>query len=541
MTQKEALDILKLGHNVFLTGSAGSGKTFLLNEYIGFLRKKSVQIGITASTGIAATHINGITIHSWAGIGIKDELVRRDLNKILKKKNLTSRFKKTKILIIDEVSMLHSFRLDMVDKVCKAFKQNTLPFGGMQVVLCGDFFQLPPVSKGKESADFIDKSQIWKNMNLKVCYLHEQYRHTDKTLTCVLNDIRGNSVGENTLVPLRNRYQKDTLKSPTITKLYTHNMDVDLINSRELSKIQGKTKEYEMSSKGNRNLAEFLKRSCLAPEKLVLKIGAVVMFVKNNFERGYTNGTLGKIISFDNNGMPKVKTFRGKNIVAVPEEWHIEEEGKIKAAVYQIPLRLAWAITVHKSQGMTLDAAEVDLSKSFTHGMGYVALSRVKSLEGLKLMGLNKIALEVNKEVLVLDKKLIEMSKITGIEFGRLDCLKREKMQNEFLFSVAPKEEEKPISTYEKTKLLAEQKLSISEIAKSRKMTEGTIVGHLEKLLESGEKIDVKYLRPTLPPERFEKIKKAFEKTKDTRLAPVKGILSNDFSYDEIRLARLFL
>jgi len=549
MTQGEALDILKLGHNVFLTGSAGSGKTFLLNGYIDFLRKKGAysRIGISASTGIAATHINGITIHSWAGIGIKDKLFNSDLNKILKKKNLKNRFKKTKILIIDEVSMLHSFRLDMVDKVCRAFKENSLPFGGLQVILCGDFFQLPPVSGDGKNADFIDKSEIWENMDLKICYLHEQHRHEDRTLTNVLNDIRANRVGENTLEPLRKRYKKDISKLLAITKLYTHNADVDTINCRELQKLEGKSKIYETTSKGNRNLVEFLKRACLAPEKLVLKTGAVVMFVKNSFEKGYTNGTLGKVVSFDGRGMPLVKTFRGRNITAEQEEWRIEEDGKIKAMIYQIPLRLAWAITVHKSQGMTLDAAEMDLSKSFVEGMGYVALSRVKSLEGLRLMGLNKIAMEVNEGVLDLDKKLLEMSKLAESELRNLNIAKKEKTQEEFLFSVVPTreeqkiEKEKALPTYKKTELMVEKKIPLEEIAKHRNLTTGTIVGHIEKMIEEKEKPDLEYLRSGLISERFEKIESAFKKSKDTKLSLVKRILGNDFSYDELRFARLFI
>ena len=552
MTQKEALDILKLGHNVYLTGSAGSGKTFLLNTYINFLKNTGVNVGVTASTGIAATHMNGITIHSWSGLGIRDALTEKDLLEFSKKRYLARRFEKTKVLIIDEVSMLHSFRLDLVDRICKMFKQSREPFGGIQVVLCGDFFQLPPiapvrnivsngVNRDDKEVDFINKSQIWQDMNLRVCYLDEQHRHDDSALTRVLNDIRTSRVGEHTLGPLRKRYKRVIAGVESPTKLYTHNLDVDLINNKELEKLPEKVETYSMSSKGNQKLAESLKKSCLAPEELKLKKGAAVMFIKNNFEKGYVNGTLGKVVGFNHEKLPIIKTLQGRKITASPESWRIEEEGKIKAEIWQIPLRLAWAITVHKSQGMTLDAAEIDLSKSFVEGMGYVALSRLRSFDGLRLMGLNDMALKVNKEILELDKWLIEASESSISELRALTAPAKDKRQKEFLQSIAPKKAEEKLSTYEKTKLLVEQRLPIAEIAKRRDMTEGTIVSHLEKLLERGENISLEHLRSGIEQSRLTKIKNAFEKSGGLKLSPVRKILGDRFSYDELRLARLFL
>jgi hypothetical protein len=541
MTQQEALDILKLGYNAYLTGCAGSGKTFLLNRYLAHLKKNGVGVGITASTGIAATHMNGTTVHSWSGLGIRDKVTERDIDFLLKKKQLVGRFEKTAVLVIDEVSMLHAFQLDLIDALCKAFKRSARPFGGMQVVLCGDFFQLPPVSKNSEAPLFVDQSRVWQEMDMRVCYLDEQHRHEDDTLTRVLHDIRTNTVGEHTLEPLRQRYKGTIAGSVEPTKLYTHNVDVDSFNNRELEKLSGETHTYLMSSQGNRKLVELLKKSCLAPEELRLKTGALVMFVKNNVEEGYVNGTLGCVVDFDDENMPLVKTMHGRIIAASPETWRIEEEGKMRAEIRQIPLRLAWAITVHKSQGMTLDAAEIDLSKSFVEGMGYVALSRVRALSGLRLMGLNTIALRVHEKVLERDAPLREASEQHVRNLQTLSAPEKEKQQRDFLRSIARPGQEEPLSTYEKTKLLLDEKLPVTAIANRRGLTEGTIVSHIEKLIERGEKCDLSHFDVTIPSDRLRMIKDAFKKLGDTKLSLVRNLLGEDFSYDELRLVRLLI
>jgi ATP-dependent DNA helicase PIF1 len=404
MKQSEALDILKMGHNAFVTGAAGSGKTHLLNEYIQYLREHGAAIGITASTGIAATHMGGQTIHAWSGLGIRDSLTDYDLEAMEEKSYLWKRFEGAQVLIIDEVSMLHHFRLDLVEQVARFFKRSNKPFGGMQVILCGDFFQLPPISRrGEEPAQFAYHAPSWKNLDLKICYLEEQHRQSDSEYLEVLNAIRDNTVSEPILDRLRGRYMKKPLGETEPTKLYTHNVDVDGENERELDKLPGEVFEYEMASKGKENIITTIKKGCLAPEMLRLKVGARVMMVKNSFEDKYANGTLGVVAECSGYGIT-VKLGGGRMITVKPATWKIEEDGKVKAEIAQYPLRLAWAITVHKSQGMSLDAAEVDLSQAFEKGMGYVALSRVRTLGGLSLKGMNKTALMVDEEVLAFDE-----------------------------------------------------------------------------------------------------------------------------------------
>jgi ATP-dependent exoDNAse (exonuclease V) alpha subunit len=411
MNQKTAFEILRRRHNVFLTGPPGSGKTYLLNKFIGYLKSKKVGVAVTASTGIAATHMDGITIHSWSGMGVKEEIGERDLLKISRNGKMRRRFRTTKVLIIDEISMLHSHQMENVDKICRKMKDPFLPFGGLQIVLSGDFFQLPPVEKDKtRERKFAFSSRAWREANVKVCYLDEQHRQEDVRMIDILNGIRAGKMTKAAVENLLSR--KNKILSAKMTRLFSHNIDADAVNENELSKIKGKSVVYKMHAKGNKVLVGILKQGCLAPEKLVLKKGARVMFVKNNFEAGYVNGTLGEVIGFDEDKMPIVKTSRGRRIIVSPEKWVFEENDIIGAQIRQLPLRLAWAITIHKSQGMTLDMAEIDLGKSFECGMGYVALSRVRSLEGINLLGINKKALEVNAEMRALDAELMALSKV---------------------------------------------------------------------------------------------------------------------------------
>lgn len=434
MNQKEALDVLKMGHNVFLTGPAGSGKTFLLNKYIEYLKDEDIAVGITASTGIASTHLGGRTIHSWAGFGIQDEISTKHMMRLLRSPLFANRVRSTKVLVIDEISMLHDYQLDLANQICKKIRHDPAPFGGMQVVLSGDFFQLPPVSREREEVYFVNSSNAWSEMGINVCYLGKcQYRQKDDNFIKLLNEIRKSDVSPINKEMLFARTREVDEGSINPVKLRTHNKDVDAINSFELQKIKSKEKIFQMTSWGPEKLVKLLKKGCLAPEELILKKKAVVMFVKNNFGKGYINGTLGKVIGFNGDGYPIVKTISGSKITAYPESWEIEEDDEVLARISQVPLRLAWAMTVHKSQGMTLDKAEVDLSKTFDYGMGYVALSRVRSFSGIKLIGINDLALKVSDRAIRLDGELRELSKKTKSDLEKLGKDKKKKLQEEFV------------------------------------------------------------------------------------------------------------
>ncbi len=553
MTQAQALDILKMGKNVFLTGPAGSGKTHVVNAYVNYLKSHAVDVAVTASTGIAATHIGGMTIHSWSGLGIRDTLTDYDIDDLMQRQYLYRRFEKTKVLIIDEVSMLHHFRLDLIEWICRQMKHNDRPFGGMQVVLCGDFFQLPPVTRGEVSeSEFAYKAEVWEGSKFTICHLSEQHRQKDNIYLSILNQIRENKVTQKTVDLLKTRLNADTIEQGEMTRLYTHNIDVDVINNRHLDLIKSSPKSYDMSSKGSPGLTLTLRKSCLSPEKLVLKVGARVMFTKNHMEGGYVNGTLGVVTDFNQFGDPIVRTASGMTFHVSPQSWKIEEEGKTKAEITQLPLRLAWAITVHKSQGMSLDAMEVDLSKSFVKGMGYVALSRVRSLGGMKLLGFNDMSLEVDPEVLARDLEFRALSEDAVADLAELSRGEIEEIQKAYLKKIEPeekvkvkrKEKEMKKSTQDITAEMLAEEIPLADIADRRKLKEETIVSHIEDLRTEKKCPDVDYLKREFKRSELADILAAFEKARTTTLSPVFNILMKQkkkSTYLKIRLARLFL
>lgn len=398
---------MQSGANVFLTGAPGAGKTYVLNKFIEWAYDQDKSIAITASTGIAASHIGGVTIHSFSGMGIADSVAEEDLARLKNNRRAVKRFRNSSILVIDEVSMLHGSRLDMVNMIAKYLRGSPLPFGGMQVILVGDMFQLPPVTRDSSNFDFVYKSRAWEELRLKICYLTEQHRQEgNDDLLWLLEAMRQDSVtdGHKTMLGSRNKVIPAGM---VVTRLYSHNADVDYINQEHLDAIQGKTRRYHMSLEGDKYLSETLQRNILAPETLELKVGAEVMFVANNFGDGFFNGTRGTVVGFDKKSKwPIIKTKAGRRIAVEPHIWAIKEDERVLASVTQTPLRLAWAITIHKSQGMSLDAAEIDLSQTFQPAMGYVALSRVRSLDGLYLRGINDMALTMHEEIYEFDKQL---------------------------------------------------------------------------------------------------------------------------------------
>jgi len=560
MTQETALSILKTGANVFLTGEPGAGKTYVINKYIQWLEASQVSVAVTASTGIAATHIGGMTIHSWSGVGARDTLTVFDLDQIVSREKLVKRIKKNRVLIIDEISMLDGKLLDMVDIICRKIRNSNDVFGGMQVVCVGDFFQLPPVTRQGDMLRYAFESRAWENLRPLVCYITEQYRQEDELLLSLLGSIRKGEIEEEhyTLLNEQIAIEYEDIEP---TRLYTHNADVDAVNAVKLSELKGLSKTYKMSARGGKIYHESLARTCLSPAILELKEEAMVMCTKNNFEAGYVNGTLAKVVGFDSYaGHPIIETADKRRITIEPVSWEFAEEGKILASIEQLPLRLAWAITVHKSQGMSLDAVEVDLSKSFVYGQGYVALSRVRSLSGLKVLGMNANALMVEPKIINQDKRFMSESEAAEETFGEMAAEELETMHERFVVasggkiptkadleskkSGAPRIRKE--STQVETKQLLEKFHSIKKVAEARKFTVSTVVSHIETLAQNGD-LTLEELNTIAEnePGWSKKVKTDIEvaiaKVGSEILKPIFEETSGKYDYNLIRIVRSML
>lgn len=556
MTQSQTLEILKTGANVFLTGEPGAGKTYVLNQYIDWLMSCDVSVAVTASTGIAATHIGGTTIHSWSGIGARDVLDQYALDSIATNEKTVKRVKKANVLVIDEISMLDGRVLDMVETVCRTIKQKGEAFGGMQVILVGDFFQLPPIAGRGEMSRFAFESRAWDSGKFLTCYLTEQHRQEDELLLGLLNSIRKNDIDEShyTLLSEQTDIGYTDIEP---TKLFTHNSDVDSMNLSRLRELDTEKALFKMESKGNKQHLVNLVKNCLSPEVLELRREAMVMCTKNNFEAGYVNGTLGRVIKFDHDdGYPVIETSDGREIKMAPQSWSVMDDNKMLAEITQVPLRLAWAITVHKSQGMSLDAAEIDLRNAFTYGQGYVAISRVRSLTGMKVIGLNSQALLVDPRVVHKDEHFRSDSDDAEYAFTEMDDAEILTMQKNFIMASGGKwNEGEPVkrvlnaeslkkeSTYEVTKELIFKNLNAQEIARERQMALSTIWNHVEKLIDE-KVIDQRHVEGLIPSNIswdtiYPSISKAFAKHGTEKLKPVYEELNEEYDYDLIRIGRI--
>ena len=409
--QKHVVNLIKQRKNIFFTGSAGTGKSYLLRHIIGMLPPS--ETFVTASTGVAACQIDGMTLHSFAGVHSVGP-INNIISKVLNNKTLLKQWKTCKHLIIDEISMIDADLFDCIEAVARAICDNTKPFGGIQLIICGDFFQLPPVSKSKDNKNYCFQAKSWKTCIDTYYELQKIYRQTDSKFIDLLQDIRLGICGSKTTAILKaTSLNKLGFNGIVPTKLCTHIENVKKINKSELDKLKGKMFYYEAQDSSDL-FSSILDQYLPDSKLLLLKVGAQVMLTKNiDISKKLVNGARGIVIAFTKtqHPLPVVSFLTGTKQVVELETYSIKISSDVLAVRKQLPLKLGWAISIHKSQGMSLDCVEMSLSRVFEYGQAYVALSRATSFSGLRVLDFDASSVQSNIKVLRFYRELREQQR----------------------------------------------------------------------------------------------------------------------------------
>jgi ATP-dependent DNA helicase PIF1 len=377
--QKRVVDTILSGRNVFVTGPGGVGKSTIIRHIVEKFGDKVV--GVTAMTGAAAVLIGGRTLHSYLGIGLGRDSVLEIVRK-LKTSRKCVVWQTTSVLIIDEISMMSAQLLDKLNSIAQLVNGKKTPFGGIQLVFSGDFLQLPCII-----GNFAFEATCWDNLNMRVYDLSKIHRQSDVAFQECLTRARFGKITDKDLNYVTES-SKTSFDGVVPTRILCKNIDVDDINEMELLKLGKETYTYELEIEQPKSVKTSIEwnKHCNATKTLTLSIGAQVMLLINMpAPSQLANGSRGVVIGFDEDDLPIVK-FKLDTITVGHHAWEVFEKTNLIATIYQIPLKLAWAITVHKSQGLTVDSAYIDLSGVFEYGQAYVALSRVKSAQALVLI-----------------------------------------------------------------------------------------------------------------------------------------------------------
>ena len=512
----------KTDMSLFLTGKAGTGKTTFLREVVRYTKKKCI---VLAPTGISAVNAGAMTIHSFFqfGLGPFVQGVIEPKSDFRINKSKLELIRHLQLLIIDEVSMVRADLMDHIDVELRRIRRNSKPFGGVQLLMIGDLQQLPPIAHGGEDellrqyykTLYFFSSAALKSMKYSCIELKNVYRQADRHFIDILNHARNCTLTSQDISDLNARYIPGFSPKPEdgYIRLMTHNRQVDYVNETELEKLDSKPYTFVAAVTGT-----FPEESYPTANSLTLKMGAQVMFIKNDPERRFINGTLGEVKSIDKNSIAVRLAESGTIIDVEPMEWQniryqFDEESKEISSKQigrfkQYPLKAAWAITVHKSQGLTFDKAIIDVHAAFSPGQAYVALSRCRTLDGLVLSSpvsasvfmrdnavdayMNYISRPVEElafsscyEYFEYEKKP-EPEDVAPVKKVNVNQEKPKKEKKEELRDDTGKK----LNTFEYSYWLYNQGNTVNQIAEKRGLNQSTIEGHLARYVASGD-IDV--------------------------------------------------
>lgn len=421
------LNLIKRGDNVFLTGFAGTGKSYILNKLKEKFKKK---LTITSTTGIAAVNVKGQTLHSWAGVGLCKNPVSKTVEKIRGRISTLRQILNCKILAIDEISMLNIETFEYVNEVLKEVRENNEPFGGIQVLLIGDFFQLPPVEEENLERKYCFDSPLWKDLNLKNVVLKKNYRQNEEKFVTALAHMRTNCLEAEDIKLLNTRNTDMDTSETDILHIFSTNNEANQYNLAKFNRIEepvrileaqdgayrGNKPVYEDFTESEKYILEIFSKNCRAEKEIAFKLGAKVMLLVNmDFNKGLINGACGTIMGFNEKSIT-IKFDNGVEANIPQHKFEYYYNDRIVAERTQYPLKLAYGITIHKSQGMTLDNLVVDCSRIFERGQAYVAISRVKTLEGLYLKNFEPQKVLVDSHVAEFYENIEEVGEVEEVQ-----------------------------------------------------------------------------------------------------------------------------
>jgi ATP-dependent DNA helicase PIF1 len=528
--QTKAFHLLQKESNVFLTGAAGTGKSFLLQKFLA--GKDAKRCPVLASTGAAAVIVDGRTFHSFFGLGIMEGGRQATVRRALRSSPLQTRLRRAQCVVIDEVSMLSGETLATAQEIAQSVRENANPWGGLRIIAVGDFAQLPPVQINDRPKDWGFAHPVWEQSQFRPAFLETPVRTSESRFLSVLNDVREGNMTENVAAFLEERSQKSN--GPfNGTRLFPHRASADAYNLRRLQRIEQPLHTFETEYDGQERHVMQLKKQCPISEEILLKKGALVMLRKNDtyhFPYKYVNGTLGTVTNIGEESL-FIRLLNGEDIELGPEEFSLlDGNGRKRATAFNFPITLAWATTIHKAQGASIDRLRVCLLRLWEPGHAYVALSRARSAGGLFID-------KWDRESIFADPSVQEFYRSVKGEWAQIA---QELPDAPPTISDQSYEKHPPrIANHMRTFTLLQEKKSITEMAEELKRKEETIINHIEKLMDEGKRPDIQHLRPT--EHMLTPIAKAFATHGTERLRPIFDALNGQYSYQDIKLVRLFL
>jgi len=531
--QTHGLDILQREGNVFLTGAAGTGKSFLLDQYLR--GKGSDDFPIIASTGAAAVIVGGRTFHSFFGLGIMEGGASGAIEKAVRSRRVVHRLQRASCVIIDEVSMLSGITLMAAEAVARRARGSSEPWGGLRIIVVGDFAQLPPVTPGSQSKDWCFLHPVWEQSDFEPALLSTVMRTQDIEFLEILNFIRDGIVNDRVHDFLNKRVHTPSA-SLDATRLYPHRAKADQYNWSRLQSLAGKEYAIKTTYAGEAKNIERAKKNLPIPDTLLLKIGALVMMRRNDGsgEARFVNGSLGHVVGLEDDIL-YVRLLSGEDIEVEQYKFSaLDGDGNEVVSAWNFPVSLAWATTIHKAQGATLDRMIVDLHQLWEPGQAYVALSRVRSGQGLTIERWSPSSIRADGLVTSFYNSLADQAK---------------KYQPRPFFEVSKQEQTfeapRPRNTItmheriERTRILLEERKDLACIAAQCGMTVSTVLKYIEKLISVGKAPSVGYLIANI--KHAERIRCHYEEHGLQSMRDAFDAFGGEVSYDDLKIVKVVM